>query len=68
MNDSVNADALTPRRQAVLDELCLGKSNKEIADALGLNVESVRGHLKEVYWKMGVSSRTAAVVKVLNGR
>jgi DNA-binding NarL/FixJ family response regulator len=50
-------DALTPREAEVLDQLQLGRSNGEIAVALGVSVETVRTHARAVFRKLGVHSR-----------
>ncbi|UIK15286.1 LuxR C-terminal-related transcriptional regulator (plasmid) [Rhizobium leguminosarum] len=52
---------LSQREQQVL--LCLheGKSNKEIARALGLSEPTVKFHLKNVFSKLGVSRRAMAL-------
>ena len=50
-------DALTAREADVLDQLRLGRSNGEIAAALGVSVETVRTHARAVFRKLGVHSR-----------
>lgn len=54
---------LSPREKEILDGLSKGYSNKEIADKLGLSVETIRSYLKNVYEKMHVRSRAEAVAK-----
>lgn len=44
--------------------LIQGKSNKEIALALGVSVRAVEFHLSNIYSKLGVSSRTEAALKL----
>ncbi|MFT3852309.1 MAG: response regulator transcription factor [Ilumatobacteraceae bacterium] len=56
---------LSARESEVLALLSEGLSNQEIADALYLNVETVRSHLKQVYSKLGVHNRTQATAKAL---
>jgi DNA-binding NarL/FixJ family response regulator len=56
-------DELTPREREVLEFVVHGLSNKEISDRLSLTVESVRWHLKHIYQKLHVHSRTEAAVK-----
>ncbi|CAA0112259.1 Serine/threonine-protein kinase PknK [Starkeya nomas] len=51
------------RELQILDILARGKSNKEIARALGLDVNTIKWHLKNIYSKLGVNSRIHAVVK-----
>jgi RNA polymerase sigma factor (sigma-70 family) len=52
---------LTSREEEVLTLLSRGYSNKEIADRLSVSVETVRSHLKKIYERMHVRSRTEAV-------
>jgi DNA-binding NarL/FixJ family response regulator len=52
---------LTPREMGVLRELATGKSNKEIAAALGIVEGTVKLHVTRLYEKLGVSSRTEAL-------
>ena len=56
---------LSARESEVLALLSEGLSNQQIADALYLNVETVRSHLKQVYSKLGVHTRTQATAKAL---
>ena len=51
---------LTAREIEVLRLVAAGKSNKEIAENLYLSVKTVARHLENIYFKLGVSSRTAA--------
>lgn len=54
---------LSPREEQVLELLSKGYSNKEIADQLELSIDTVRSHLKHIYDKMHVRSRTEAVAR-----
>lgn len=56
---------LSAREQEVLGLLAKGLPYKQIADALGVNIETIRKHCHHIYEKMHVSSRTEAVVKYL---
>jgi len=58
-------EALTPRENELLDYLVKGYRNKEIADLLGVGLETIRTHLRNIYQKLQVTSRTEAVVKYL---
>jgi RNA polymerase sigma factor (sigma-70 family) len=58
-------DNLSKREQEILDLLVKGYRYKEIAEALGISFETVRSHLKNIYEKLHVHSRTEAVVKYL---
>jgi DNA-binding NarL/FixJ family response regulator len=56
-------DELTAREREVLELVVHGLSNKEIAERLSLTVEAVRWHLKHIYQKLHVHSRTEAALK-----
>ena len=56
---------LTPREREVLGGLAQGWLYKEIAHRLGISLDTARKHLKHIYRKLEVSSRTEAVVKYL---
>jgi DNA-binding CsgD family transcriptional regulator len=56
---------LTKREQEVLSWVARGKTNAEIARLLWLSPGTVRKHLENVYAKLGVSTRTAAVARFL---
>ena len=56
---------LTPREEEVLSLLAKGYVTKEVADALSLSSDTVRFHLKHVYEKLHVHSRTEALIKYL---
>lgn len=54
---------LTNRERAILDQLARGFANKEIADQMGISVTTVRTHLRHIYAKLHVCSRTQALMK-----
>lgn len=56
-------DDLTQREREVLELVVHGLSNKEIAERLSVTAEGVRWHLKHIYQKFHVHSRTEAVLK-----
>jgi DNA-binding CsgD family transcriptional regulator len=56
---------LTPREREILSWVGRGKTNAEIAELLWLAPSTVRKHLENVYAKLGVRSRTAAVTRFL---
>ena len=57
---------LSARESEVLMLLSKGYANKEIADKLGLGIETVQSYLKHIYRKMRVHSRSEALVKYLS--
>jgi DNA-binding NarL/FixJ family response regulator len=56
---------LTPRQEEILGLLARGFVAKEIADKLGISFDTVRFHLKEIYTKLHVRTKTEAVLKFL---
>lgn len=56
---------LSPREQAVLDCLVQGLAYKQMGDQLGLSINTIRTHLRHIYEKLHVQSRTQAVAKYL---
>lgn len=56
------AEGLSPRELQVLEGLCAGKSNKEIARDLGVMEPTVKLHVKTLYRKIGAVNRTQAAV------
>ncbi len=69
MPDHVNkvtrlaALSLTPRECEVMDWLAAGKTNRAIAAILGAKARTVEKHLERIYEKLGVETRTAAVLR-----
>lgn len=56
-------DRLTEREQEILEHLSRGYSNREIADTFAISVPTVRSHLRSIYAKLHVRSRTQAALK-----
>ncbi|HYR24633.1 MAG TPA: DNA-binding response regulator [Aquabacterium sp.] len=52
--------ALTPRETEVLTWLARGKTNRDIADILGMSPRTVNKHLEHIFEKLGVETRAAA--------
>jgi DNA-binding NarL/FixJ family response regulator len=56
---------LTSREQMVLDCLAQGLAYKQIGDQLDISINTIRAHLRHIYEKLHVQSRTEAVAKYL---
>jgi DNA-binding NarL/FixJ family response regulator len=54
-------DRLTARESAVLQYAAAGNSNKQIAAHLFITEETVKGHMKAIFGKLGAADRTHAV-------
>ncbi|HLM54505.1 MAG TPA: response regulator transcription factor [Pyrinomonadaceae bacterium] len=56
---------LTARELEVLEQIVRGKSNKEIAQALGISEATVKSHINNVLSKLDAADRTQAATKAL---
>ncbi|WP_313950695.1 LuxR C-terminal-related transcriptional regulator [Accumulibacter sp.] len=56
---------LTPRERTVLAWVAAGKTNQDIATILCASVRTIEKHLEHVFAKLGVETRTAAVMRAL---
>jgi DNA-binding NarL/FixJ family response regulator len=59
---------LSRREQEILELLAQGCSNKDIASKLSISIETVTWHLRHIYSKLHVRSRTQAALKFLSLR
>ena len=57
----ISDQALTPREREVLQLAAEGNSNKQIAHRLTLSEDTIKGHMKVIFAKLGASDRTHAV-------
>jgi len=64
VEEDASAASVTPREWDVMRCVAAGKSNAEIAGLLWIAPGTVRRHLENIYDKLGVHSRTEAVVKL----
>ena len=60
-HDFVSGETLSQREISVLKLMAQGKSNKEIGSALFISEGTVKSHVKAIFAKMNVISRTEAV-------
>lgn len=51
---------LTPQQLRVLEMVAQGQLNKQIADALGVQLRTVKAHMSEIFHKLNVRNRTQA--------
>jgi DNA-binding NarL/FixJ family response regulator len=57
-----SVESLSEREKEVVSLLAQGLTNKEIAQSLFLSVRTIEAHLRTIYGKLGVSSRTEAAL------
>ncbi len=60
-DDAAREAGLSEKEVAVLRELAHGRSNKEIASALFVSEQTVKFHLRNIYRKLGIATRTEAL-------
>ncbi|MEP6589168.1 MAG: helix-turn-helix transcriptional regulator, partial [Polaromonas sp.] len=61
----IRPPGLTQREAEVMDWLACGKTDAEIAALLSISPRTVQKHLEHIYVKLGVETRTAAVMRAL---
>mgnify|MGYP001302942454 FL=1 len=59
-------NSFSEREKEVVDLLLQGKSNKQIAFSLGITNRTVEYHLGNIFAKLGVSSRSEAILTITN--
>ena len=62
---SIELVGLSDRESEVLDSLCKGMSNKEMAEVLFVSPETIKSHVSTVIGKLGVKDRTQAVISAI---
>ncbi len=58
---------LTPRETEVLEKLSRGYTYQEVGDQCGITYNTVSYHVKQIYEKLHVNSRSEAIYKAVNG-
>jgi len=61
MTTFINKPALTPRQTEILALLAKGASNQDVADRLGISINTVKVHLAGLFKTLGANNRTEAV-------
>ena len=62
---SIELAGLSDRESEVLDALCKGMINKEMAEVLFVSPETIKSHVSTVIGKLGVKDRTQAVISAI---
>jgi DNA-binding NarL/FixJ family response regulator len=60
--------ALTPHEARIIRLLAEGDSYQEVGERLGVTVNTVRNHIRRIYEKLHVHTKSEAVSKALRGR
>jgi len=61
-------ELFTPREREAVGFLLQGCSNQEIAEQLAVSINTVKFHMKNIFGKLGVKSRSEAVGEVVRNR
>lgn len=62
----LDGHGLTRRESEVMQWLAAGKTDRDIAQIIGCSPRTVHKHLQRIYTKLGVETRTAAVMRCLD--
>lgn len=57
---------ISKREIEIIEQICLGKTNQQIADELFISLQTVKDHTHRIYTKIGIKSRMK-LVKLVNG-
>jgi DNA-binding CsgD family transcriptional regulator len=57
---------ISPRENEIINHICLGKTNRQIADELCISLQTVKDHTHRIYSKIGINSRMQLVQLVNN--
>jgi DNA-binding CsgD family transcriptional regulator len=63
LNKIYRLNALSDRQRQIFEKLLMGMNNEEIAKEMHLAESTVKGHLQEVYLKLGVLNRYFAIIQ-----
>ncbi|MGB5435395.1 MAG: helix-turn-helix transcriptional regulator [Maribacter sp.] len=57
---------ISKREREIVEQICLGKTNQQIADTLFISLQTVKDHTHRIYTKIGINSRMK-LVQMVNG-
>lgn len=63
LNKIYRLNALSDRQRQIFEKLLKGRNNEEIANEMDLAESTIKGHLQEVYLKLGVPNRYFAIIQ-----
>jgi DNA-binding CsgD family transcriptional regulator len=61
MDHVLDRHGITKRERQIVQKICLGKTNKQIAEELFISLQTVKDHTHRIYSKIGVNSRMQLV-------
>ena len=66
--EAIDVNELSTREKEILHCLVEGMSYKLIAESCKISIDTVRFHIRNIYDKLHVQSKTEAVIKAMKGR
>jgi DNA-binding NarL/FixJ family response regulator len=60
-NELLLTYGITQREKEIIEHICLGKTNKEIAEELFINLQTVKDHTHNIFKKINVTNRVQLV-------
>jgi LuxR family transcriptional regulator, positive regulator of biofilm formation len=66
LTKSGRVESVTLREKEIIDYVCQGYSNNEIADALALSKHTIKAHLNRIFKKLNVAGRRKLISMALN--
>jgi DNA-binding NarL/FixJ family response regulator len=61
-----SSDFISKREKEIVQQICEGKTNQQIADELFISLQTVKDHTHRIYSKIGINSRMKLVQLVNN--
>jgi DNA-binding CsgD family transcriptional regulator len=61
MQHALDRYGVTKRERQIVEKICLGKTNKQIADELFISLQTVKDHTHRIYSKIGINNRMQLV-------
>ena len=61
MQQALDRYGVTKRERQIVEKICLGKTNKQIAEELFISLQTVKDHTHRIYSKIGINSRLQLV-------
>jgi DNA-binding CsgD family transcriptional regulator len=59
---------ISKREREIIEQVCSGKSNQEIADTLFISLQTVKDHTHRIYLKMDIKNRVQLINIMQAGR
>ena len=68
LNEPLKAPSFSEKELRIIELICKGMTNKEMADDLALSVRTIDGHCERIFQKAGIKNRAGMAVYALKNR